>query len=234
MKEMPVAILAGGFATRLGDLATQTPKALLDINGRPFIDHQLDLLYRNGIRRVVMCVGHLSDRIERHLGDGAVRDMEIRYSHDGPDPAGTGGAIRRAIPMLGDMFWVMYGDSYMDIDYRSARDHFADSDALALMTVIRNDDRWDRSNAIYENGRLRCYDKSRRAPEMRHIDYGVQLLRSAALLAMAPGERFGLGDIYRGLVARGQMIGFEVFNRFYEIGTPASLEETRRYLAKAA
>jgi len=232
--EIPVAILAGGLGTRLGGVGTTTPKALIDINGRPFIDHQLDLLHRHGIRRVVMCVGHLAERIERHLGDGSSRNMEIRYSHDGPEPAGTGGAIRRAMPMLGNTFWIMYGDSYMDIDYRSILHHFTDTDADALMTVIRNDDRWDKSNAIFENGRLRCYDKTQRVPEMRHIDYGVQLARAAALLNISPGERCDLADLYRGLVARGTMIGFEVFNRFYEIGTPASLEETRRYLAKAA
>jgi NDP-sugar pyrophosphorylase family protein len=234
MEEIPVAILAGGLGSRLGDLGKDTPKALIDINGRPFIDHQLDLLHRHGIRRVVLCVGHLAERIEGHLGNGAARDMEIRYSHDGAEPAGTGGAIRRAMPLLGNMFWVMYGDSYMDIDYRAVLDHFAVSRAAALMTVIRNDNHWDRSNAIYENGRLRCYDKSSRDPEMRHIDYGVQLLRSSALLHIPPAERCDLADLYRGLVAQGRMIGFEVFNRFYEIGTPTSLEETRRYLAKAA
>ena len=236
IKDIPVALLAGGLATRLGSIAHDTPKALVEVNGRPFIDHQLSLLHRHGVRRIVLCVGHLGEQIERYLGDGASRGMEISYSYDGPTLAGTGGAVRRALPMLGRIFWVMYGDSYMDIDYRGILQHFSRSDQgpLGLMTVIRNDNRWDRSNAIFENGRLTCYDKHSRATEMCYIDYGVQLLRRESLASVAPDERCDLADLYRGMVAQGRMIGYEVFNRFYEIGTPTSLEETSRYLNATA
>jgi len=156
--------------------------------------------------------------------------LEIRYSHDGDAPAGTAGALRWATPMLGEVFWVMYGDSYMDIDYRPILDHFSASGALGLMTVIRNDNRWDFSNAIFQDGKLVRYDKRERSPEMNYIDYGVHLLRREAIARLEVGARADLADLYRDLVAEGRMIGFEVTQRFYEIGTPKSLDETRQYV----
>jgi NDP-sugar pyrophosphorylase family protein len=236
MSAIPVALLAGGMATRLGSISQQTPKALVEINGRPFINHQLSLLHRHGVRRVVLCLGHLGKQIQQHLGDGSSLGLQLQYSHDGPTLAGTGGAVRKALPMLGELFWVMYGDSYMDIDYADVLDHFAARrqarQPLGLMTVIRNADRWDRSNAVFQEGRLTCYDKQNRSASMRYIDYGVQLLRREAFDTVRAG-RFDLSDLYRDLVARNEMIGYEVFNRFYEIGTPQSLEEARRHLSSA-
>jgi len=232
--DVPVALLAGGLATRLGNVSATIPKAMVDVAGRPFIDHQLLLLRSRGIRRIVLCLGHLGQQIEQHLGDGASCGLSLSYSHDGPTLVGTGGALRRAMPMLGPVFWVMYGDSYMDIDYRAVLARFADSDAGGLMTVIRNDDCWDRSNAVFEEGRLSCYDKIHRTPDMRYIDYGVQLLRASAVESLLTQERCDLADIYRTMVSQGRMIGHEVHDRFYEIGTPAALEETRRHLATPA
>lgn len=230
ISSVPVALLAGGLATRLRPITQAIPKALLDVAGRPFIDHQLDLLHRRGIRNIVLCVGHLGEQIEQYIGDGASRGLHIRYSYDGDSPAGTAGAVRWATPMLDDVFWVMYGDSYMDIDYHAILEHFAKSDALGLMTVIRNDDRWDRSNAIFQDGELLRYDKQNRAPKMNYIDYGVQLLRKSAIQRIEIGANSDLSDLYRDLVGEGRMIGYEVTQRFYEIGTPQSLEETRRHL----
>jgi NDP-sugar pyrophosphorylase family protein len=230
MQDVPAAILAGGLATRLRPITQAIPKALVDVAGRPFIDHQLELLSRSGIRKVVLCLGHLGEQIEQYLGDGSSRGLEIRYSYDGDSPAGTGGAIRWATPMLGDAFWVMYGDSYMDIDYRAIFDHFAASDVLGLMTLIRNDNQWDTSNAIFRDGKLLRYDKQNRSPEMNYIDYGVHLLRREVITRLEVGARVDLADLYRDLVAEERMIGFEVSQRFYEIGTPKSLDETRRYL----
>ena len=231
ISHIPVALLCGGMATRLGPIASAMPKSLVDVAGRPFIDHQLALLHRHGIRRVVLCVGHLGEQIEAYLQDGSSRGMQIRYSPDGSRLLGTGGALRRALPLLGQQFWVMYGDSYMDIDYAAILWHFLQSSADGLMTVIRNDNRWDRSNAVFENGKLACYDKRRQSPQMRYIDYGVQLLNSRAIETIDPGQKCDLADVYHELVAQGRMIGYEVFNRFYEIGTPQSLEEARRHLA---
>lgn len=227
---VPAAILAGGLATRLRPITETIPKALVEVGGRPFIDHQMRLLRRNGIRRVVLCLGYLGEKVEAHLGDGSAFGLEARYSFDGDQLLGTGGALRRALPMLGDVFWVMYGDSYMDIEYGAILRDFAARDVLGLMTVIRNEDRWDRSNVVFRDGRLVRYDKKTRVPEMNYIDYGIALLRREAAERIRPGEKADLADLYTALVSEGQMVGYEVTNRFYEIGTPESLAEADAYL----
>jgi len=234
MAGVPAAVLAGGLATRLRPFTEAMPKAMVEVAGRPFIDHQLDLLRRHGMRHVVLCLGYRGEQVEAHLGDGASRGLELRYSYDGPRLLGTGGALKRAAPLLGDVFWVLYGDSYMDIDYAAVLEDFRARDLLGLMTVLRNEGRWDRSNAVFRDGRLVRYDKRRQAPDMTYIDYGVALLRAAALDRVPAGAAYDLADLYHGLVEEGLMAGHEVTQRFYEIGTPEALEETRRHLTGAA
>ena len=240
-KEIPVALLAGGLATRLRPITETIPKALVDIDGRPFIDHQLDLLRRNGIRRVVMCLGYLGQMVEQHCGDGSSHGMELAYSYDGEKLMGTGGAIRRAADKglldnsPDDVLWVMYGDSYMDIDYPAVLTAFGRAPgALGLMTVLRNENQWDTSNVVFRDGKLLRYEKKNRTPEMNYIDYGVGLLRRGAVDRIPTDRPFDLAELYTALVNDGQMIGYEVYNRFYEIGTPPALEEARRYLASKA
>ena len=230
--EVPAAILAGGLATRLRPVTESIPKALVDVNGRPFIDHQLELLRRHGLRRVVLSLGYRGEQVQAHVGDGRAFGLDVQYVFDGPTLLGTGGALRRAAPLLGEVFWVLYGDSYMDIDYRAVLSDFARREVLGLMTVIRNDDRWDKSNAVFEAGRLLRYDKKNRTPDMRHIDYGVAVLRGEALRRLPDDGPSDLALLYRDLVAEGRMAGFEVTQRFFEIGTPEGLEETRAYLAR--
>jgi NDP-sugar pyrophosphorylase family protein len=227
---IPVALLAGGLATRLRPITQTIPKALVEVAGRPFIDHQLDLLRENGIRRVVLCLGYLGELIEQHLGDGTSRGLELRYSYDGEKLLGTGGALRRALPLLGDVFWVLYGDSYMDIDYRAVLAHFAARGGLGLMTVLHNAGRWDRSNVVFRDGRLLCYSKRATTPEMEHIDYGTSLLRREAALWLVKDRPSDMADLFSDLVAEGSMAGCEVTQRFYEIGSHLGLAQTQEYL----
>jgi NDP-sugar pyrophosphorylase family protein len=231
--DVPVALLAGGLATRLRPVTEKIPKALVELAGKPFIDHQLELLHRNGIRKVVFCLGYLGEMVEQHLGDGSRFGMQLKYAYDGDKLLGTGGAIKRAAHLLDDVFWVMYGDSYMDIDYPAVLNDFFARDVEGLMTVLRNNNQWDRSNVVFEGGNLVKYDKKNQTPDMHHIDYGVAVLRRSALDRIPPNQPYDLATLYTRLVAEGQMTGYEVTNRFYEIGTPASLEEARRYLEKA-
>lgn len=229
---IPAALLAGGLATRLRPITEKVPKALVDIDGRPFIDHQLALLRRNGIRRVVMCLGYRGEMVEDHCGDGSrYGGMELKYSYDGDTLLGTGGALRRASHLLGDAFWVMYGDSYMDIDYPAVLDHFDRSGAEGLMTVLRNSNRWDKSNVVFRDNTLVRYEKRDATVEMEHIDYGVAVLRRTALTGIPADRPSDLAELYTLMVADGRMAGYEVTNRFYEIGTPAALQEARAYLA---
>jgi len=229
--EVPVALLAGGLATRLRPITEKIPKALVEVSGRPFIHHQLELLKGNGIRRVVLCVGYLGEMLRDYLGDGSRFGMELTYAFDGPNLLGTGGAIRRALPLLGETFWVMYGDSYMDIDYRAVLASFAASGADGLMTVLCNDNQWDRSNVVFRDGNLLRYDKREQTADMNYVDYGVALLRRSAAERLSDDEVSDLADLYRDMVAEGRMVGYEVTRRFYEIGSPQGLRETQEYLA---
>jgi len=230
LAEVPVAILAGGVAKRLGPATAAVPKALIEVAGRPFIDHQLRLLRRHGVRRIVLCVGHLGEQIERHVGDGAAHGLDVRYSHDGDRLLGTGGALRRAGPLLGEVFWVTYGDTLLDFDYGATLAEFLRGDALGLMTVLRNGNRWDRSNVLFLDGKIVRYDKLNPTPDMEHIDYGATLL-SCRVLERIPADRpYDLGDLYRTLASEGAMAGVEVTWRFYEIGSPAGLAETRAFV----
>ncbi|MDQ2998108.1 MAG: nucleotidyltransferase family protein [Chloroflexota bacterium] len=230
--DIPVALLAGGLATRLRPITETIPKAMVEVAGRPFIDHQLALLRRNGIRRVVLCLGYLGEQVQAYLGDGSAIGMQLAYSFDGERLLGTGGALRRAAPLLGQVCWVMYGDSYLDIDYQAVLRHFASQPVLGLMTVLENSNRWDRSNVVFRQGQLLRYDKRAQTAEMAYIDYGAALLREAALERIPPDQPYDLADLYSELVTEQQMTGYEVTQRFYEIGSHAGLTETQAYLQR--
>jgi N-acetyl-alpha-D-muramate 1-phosphate uridylyltransferase len=223
---IPVAVLAGGLGTRLGALGRTTPKALVEVAGRPFALWQLELLRAHDARRVVMCVGHHGERVEAEIG--APFGLDVRYVHDPRGLAGTAGALRGALDHLGDRFLVLYGDTYLRIDY-------ADVDRAAagrrgLMTVLRNEGRWDTSNAVFDGERVVRYDKRNPTPDMQWIDYGLGALRADAL--DLPGD--DLADVYRALAERGELHGYVATERFYEIGTPGSLAETAAFLASSS
>jgi NDP-sugar pyrophosphorylase family protein len=232
--DVPVALLAGGLATRLRPITHKVPKAMIEVAGRPFIDHQLTLLRCNGIRHVVLCLGYLGELVAEHVGDGSRLGLDVRHSFDGDKLLGTGGALRRALPQLGDVSWVLYGDSYLDIDYRAVFDAFASRPVLGLMTVLHNGNRWDSSNVVFQDGRLLCYDKRHKRPDMEYIDYGASLFRREALERIPTDTACDLADLMHAMVASGEMAGFEVQQRFYEIGSHAGLEETAEYLSRRA
>lgn len=225
LAEWPVAILAGGLSTRLQPLTEQIPKALIAVAGEPFLTHQLRLLRSAGIRKVVLCVGHLGEMIQREFADGSGVGMELAYSFDGPALLGTGGALRKALPLLGEQFLVLYGDSYLPIEYAAPARALAASGKLALMTVFPNQNRWDSSNVRFEGGEIKRYDKRERTAEMKHIDYGLGVFRAAALAPWPNEKPFDLVDVYQDLIGRKELAGFEVSQRFYEIGSREGLAE---------
>jgi NDP-sugar pyrophosphorylase family protein len=220
-----VAILAGGFSTRLRPATDKIPKALLRVAGEPFLIHQLRLLHSQGLRRIVLCVGYLGDMIEAELGDGSSLGMQIAYSFDGPTLLGTGGALKRALPKLGEKFLVIYGDSYMPVNYSPIVEAFVLSRKPALMTVFENQGRWDASNVWFEEGQIRRYDKKLRTTEMRYIDYGIAVLSTKVFASFPDDRAFDLADVYSGLVSEKQMAAYEVKQRFYEIGSREGLAE---------
>jgi MurNAc alpha-1-phosphate uridylyltransferase len=229
---LPVAILAGGLATRLGPLSATTPKALIEVAGRPFAEHQIALLRRHGYTRLIYLVGHLGEQIVAALGDGSRYGVTITYIFDGPRLLGTGGALRAALPVLGDAFFVLYGDSYLEIDYSAVERAFLASSALGLMTVFRNAGRWERSNVLFRAGRVLRYDKFNPQPEMEHLDYGLNAFRAAAFAGYPVDEPLDLAIVQRDLAQRGQLLGYEVNTRFYEVGSPTGLAETRAFLSR--
>jgi NDP-sugar pyrophosphorylase family protein len=231
---LPVAILAGGLATRLQPITQTIPKALVDVAGKPFVLHQLAVLRAAGITRVVLCIGHLGEQVEALLGDGSRHGIAVSYSHDGGQLLGTGGALRRALPQLGERFLVLYGDSYLRCDYADIERSFVESGRLGLMTVYKNDGKYDASNVEYAAGRIVRYDKTPGVPGLTHIDYGLGGLHASALADHPVGERFDLAGVYQALLAQGELAGYEVTERFYEIGSPAGLEDTRRLLQESA
>jgi NDP-sugar pyrophosphorylase family protein len=221
----PVAILAGGLATRLRPATDKIPKALLSVAGEPFLVHQLRLLRSEGFRKIVLCVGYLGDLIEAKIGDGKRLGLQIDYSFDGPTLLGTGGALKGAISRLGEQFLVIYGDSYMPVEYFAIIEAFVRNGKPALMTVFKNEGRWDASNVWLEAGKIRRYDKRLRMAEMRHIDYGIAVMNADVFTLFPDNQPFDLADVYSRLVSQNQMVAYEVKQRFYEIGSPEGLAE---------
>ena len=227
---IPVAILAGGLATRLRPITEKIPKSLVSVAGKPFLAHQLELLHARGIRHAVLCIGYLGEMIQREFGDGQAYGVRLDYSFDGPKLLGTGGALKRALPFLGDEFFVLYGDSYLPAEYRPIAEFFRRSGKLGLMTVYRNEGRYDTSNVVFRDGEIAVYDKKNRPPEMRHIDYGLSLFKASVFKSYSAGQPFDLAEVMGGLVRERQLAGYEVRDRFYEIGSPAGLAELESLL----
>jgi len=227
----PVVILAGGLATRLQPLTI--PKALIEINREPFIVHQLRLLQRNGIKKVVLCVGYLGKMIKDLVGDGAQFGLEVDYSFDGSKLLGTAGAIKKALPKLSDNFFVMYGDSYLTCDFAKVQESYLAQKKQALMTVFHNEGQWDVSNIEYCDGRIIKYDKQDLTPVMHHIDYGLGIINQDAFVYVPENEVFDLAKLYQLMLQQNQLAAFEVKERFYEIGSFNGIKELENYLANS-
>lgn len=228
----PMAVLAGGLATRMYPLTEAVPKSMLEVAGVPFIDHQLRLFAREGITEVVLCLGYLGDKIRDHVGDGSHFGLAIRYSQDGNPLLGTGGALRKATLLLGREFLVCYGDSYLDISYRPVVEAFRASFKAGLMTVYRNEDAWDASNVEFDGEKILAYDKVNKNTQMRHIDWGLGVLRTDCIQRWPDNVHFGLDAVYRDLLKCEELAVQEVHTRFYEIGSRQGLAETDALLRR--
>lgn len=228
----PVALLAGGLALRLRPQTLKVPKAMIEVAGEPFIAHQMRLMRREGVPRVVLCVGYLGEEIEAFIKDGSRFGVEATYCYDGPNLLGTGGALRKALPQLGPEFLVMYGDSWLDTAFAPIVATFRTSGKPALMTVFRNEGRWDVSNVWYEDGVIRRYDKVERLPQMRHIDWGLSLVKADVLAQQPADSAFDLACVYSNLARGGELAGHEITTRFYEIGSMEGLRETDELLRR--
>jgi NDP-sugar pyrophosphorylase family protein len=228
---LPIAILAGGLATRLRPATEKIPKALIDINGEPFVAHQLRLLKERGAEHVVICIGHLGDSIREFVGDGRGFGLKAEYSPDGPKLRGTAGAIRNALPLLGERFFVLYGDSYLPCDYRAVERAFLESGQPGLMTVFRNRNQWETSNVQFEDGRVVAYEKRAATALMEYVDYGLSAFHRSAFAADGP-ETSDLAGVFEKLIAADHLAGCEVRERFYEVGSWDGIQALQALLAR--
>ncbi len=226
----PVVILAGGLATRLNPITTKIPKSLIEVAGKPFIFHQLALLKHQGISDIILCLGNFGEMIQDYVGDGHAWGLKVQYSYDGNALLGTGGAIKKAIRLLPEVFWVMYGDSFLDIDLKPVLERFESEGKPILMTVYHNKNKWDRSNVLYKDGRIIKYDKKNPMEEMEHLDYGLIILKKTVFNDWPEGITFDFSEVYSKFIEKGEVSAFEVSRRFYEIGSFQGIKETEQYL----
>ena len=229
---IPVLILAGGLAKRIHSITKNMPKALIQICGKPFIDWQLRYLARSGIQKVILCLGHMGEDIEKYVESGDGYNLEVEYSYDGSKLLGTGGAIKKALPLLDKNFFVTYGDTFLPIDYLEVYNAFLKNKEKPIMTIYKNNNNLDESNVIYENNSLIEYNKSLKKPEMEYIDYGLSILNSDIFNNYNEGINFDLSEVMHDLSIKNQLIGHIIDKRFYEIGSYDGIHDTELFLEK--
>lgn len=228
---MQAAILAGGRGTRLGRLTRTVPKSMVPVNGKPFLEHEIGLLRRNGIRDFVLCVGHLGEKVEGYFGNGSKWGVRVKYSYDGPKLMGPAGALKGAEPLLKECFFVTYGDAYLRADYRSIMRVLLNSGRLGLMAVFENHDKYGKSDVIVSGGHVVRYDKEGRGRGMNWVNFGVSALRKRALALVPSGKECSEEEFYGELIKRDELLAFPVEERFYEIGSPEALREFERFIS---
>jgi MurNAc alpha-1-phosphate uridylyltransferase len=229
---MQVAIMAGGLATRLRPLTTTVPKSMITIDGKPFLEYQLEFLKKDGIKDIVLCVGHLKEQIESHFGDGGEFGVKIHYSREEGPLLGTAGALRNALPFLDNSFFVMYGDSYLFLDFVEIWKFFHQFKKSALMVVYKNQNLYDRSNVSINGNFVTKYSKTEQTPDMVFIDYGVSLLRKKVVEAIPENEYYSLETVFSSLIADRELLSYTTDKRFFEIGSREGLKEFQEYVER--
>lgn len=226
---MTILVLAGGLATRLRPLTEKIPKSLVDINGYPFIHHQIELFIKKGATHIHFCLGYLGDQVENYINENFIDVCRFTFSYDGNVLRGTGGAIVNALDILPDLFLVTYGDSFLNIDYKGVYQFAKSNDNICVMTVFKNSGLHDKSNVEFKNGYLIKYSKTDITPSMDFIDYGLLCFNKSVFSGWTK-ERFDLADLCTDLVQQKKMIGYEVYQRFFEIGSFQGIEDFSQYL----
>lgn len=228
--KLPLALLCGGLGTRMSPLTDQKPKSLIEVCGKPFIEHQLNLLRSSGFNKIIICAGHFGSQIAEFVGNGSKWGMNIQYSFDGDGQVGTGAAVLNALELLGNSFFIMYGDSYLPIDYSSMQNLFDENNYSAVMAVFKNQNRHDTSNAMFiGDSALVRYSKNSPNSEMEYIDYGVSILDGRAFDPYKSIKEFDLSKVFEDISEKRQLLGFEVYSKFYEIGSFQGLSDLNKY-----
>lgn len=227
---MQMVIMCGGLATRLGNLAKNIPKSMMDINGKPFLEYQIENLRNQGIDDILLCAGHLSEKIEKYFKEGLKFGIDIKYSYDGEKPLGPIGALKNAENLLDDDFFTMYGDSFLSVDYKKVYNFFEKHEKPACMIVYKNYDKYDKSNIIVKENMVIGYGAKNKSKDMIYIDYGASLLNKKTLKIVPKNNFFTTGEFYTNLIKNKKLLAFEVKERFYHIGNPEALEEFKNFI----
>ena len=229
---LPVAVLAGGLATRLLPLTSEIPKSMVRINGAPFVHWQMKMMFEQGVQHLVFCLGHKSEMIRDFIGDGSQYGINVEYSYDGERQLGTGGAIRNSLPLLGEKFMVLYGDSYLPIKFKSVEDAFLEAKEPALMTVFRNEGKLHSSNVDFSEGLVNRYAKDKNSKELKYLDYGLSCYESAIFIPYHDQAPLDLGDVCTQLATQKLLAGYQIEERFYEIGSVEGIKDFTEYIEK--
>lgn len=229
---MQVVILTGGLATRLGTLADIVPKSMILVKKKPFLQYQIELLKKNNLTEILLCIGYLGSQIKDYFGDGRSWGVRLNYSEEKERLLGTGGALKKAESLLEDEFFVMYGDSYLLLDYQEIVRYFHNFNNRGLMVVYKNHNKFDKSNLIVKNGLVKLYDKKGVNPEMVYIDEGISILRKEVLRGFPSSKPFALDEIFQRLIQEKELLAFQTNQRFYEIGSPQGLDDFKKLILK--
>ena len=225
---MQVVILAGGFATRLGNLTKDRPKSMVEVQGKPFLEYQLDMLKKGGVNNIVLCLSHMWEQIERYFVDGRSYGVNIKYSIE-DRLLGTAGALKKAEVLLDDIFFTMYGDSYLFLNFSRVKSYFENQNKLALMTVYKNYDQYDKSNTVVDGNLVKKFSKKEKTEDMAYIEYGANIFRKEVFKMIPENQFYSLDDLFPRLIAMEELLAFEVTERFYEIGSPQGLKDFKKY-----
>lgn len=228
---MQIVILCGGLATRLGEISKNTPKSMIKIDGKPFLEYQIEELKKQNVTDIILCVGHLSEKIIKYFGNGEKFGVQIQYSHDGEKPLGPIGALKKAEPLIDKIFFTLYGDSYVFVNYKKIYENFQNQKELAGMIVYENFDKYDKSNIIIRDNKIIQY-AGKKTWNMKYIDYGVSIFKKKTLEIIPKNKIFTTKNLYTKLVEQKQLLAYEIDKRFYHIGNPEALSEFTKYIQK--
>ncbi len=229
---MQIVILCGGLATRLLPLTQEIPKSMVEVEGKPFLKYQIELLKKNNISDIVLCIGYKGEQIKKYFGDGERFGVKVRYSSDKNKFLGTGGAFKKAENLLEDVFLVMYGDSYLPFDFQKAIKFFEKFDKLGLMVVFKNFNKYEPSNVWVEGDLVKDYSKERKTKKMKYIDYGVSIFRKEALKFIPENQFYDLSQLHKFLIKKRELLAYPAEKRFYQTGSLEGLEEFKKYIKK--
>lgn len=229
---MQVVILCGGLATRIKPITEKVPKSMVQIAGKPFLWYQLELLKKNGIYDIVLCIGYKGEHVEQYFGNGEKFGVKIQYSSDADKLLGTGGSLKNAEHLLGDTFLMMYGDSYLPFGFKKAIAFFERNNGIGLMTVFKNLDKYEKSNVEVEKSLVKSYSKKRKTKKMEYIDYGISIFKKEALQSIPKDTWYDLSNLHKTLIKKRELLAYPAEQRPYEVGSFKGLEEFKKYITK--